>query len=178
MDTFIVKVDPSALAVELGLNRNTQPTNTGTSTQSSIAHGAKPTPNVPDDSSRQSRFRSETAKLDEAVNILQAGGVVAFPTETVYGLGANALDATAVSRIFTAKSRPSDNPLIVHVSSIAMLESLLPASAPSLPPIYAALVARFWPGPLTILVPRGDHVPNIITAGHATVAVRMPSHPS
>ncbi|KAH6568591.1 hypothetical protein BASA62_005388 [Batrachochytrium salamandrivorans] len=83
MDTFIVKVDPSALAVELGLNRNTQPTNTGTSTQSSIAHGAKPTPNVPDDNSRQSRFRSETAKLGEAVNILQAGGVVAFPTETV-----------------------------------------------------------------------------------------------
>ncbi|KAH9252865.1 hypothetical protein BASA81_009168 [Batrachochytrium salamandrivorans] len=65
MDTFIVKVDPSALAVELGLNRNTQPTNTGTSTQSSIAHGAKPTPNVPDDNSRQSRFRSETAKLGD-----------------------------------------------------------------------------------------------------------------
>ncbi|KAI8930061.1 DHBP synthase RibB-like alpha/beta domain-containing protein [Entophlyctis helioformis] len=121
--------------------------------------------------------RPETAKLDAAVALLRAGNVVAFPTETVYGLGANALDSSAVAKIFAAKGRPSDNPLIVHVSSVAMLETLLPDSCPRLPPVYADLVSRFWPGPLTVLVPRSDKVPAAVTAGHDSVAVRMPSHP-
>ncbi|KAI0320208.1 DHBP synthase RibB-like alpha/beta domain-containing protein [Amylostereum chailletii] len=102
--------------------------------------------------------------------------VVVFPTETVYGLGANALDAAATARIFATKGRPADNPLIVHVSSRAMLASLLPdAYAPSR--AYEALMRAFWPGALTLLFPyRRGAVPALVTAGQPTVAVRMPSH--
>ncbi|KAG6860989.1 hypothetical protein C0995_005009 [Termitomyces sp. Mi166 len=102
---------------------------------------------------------------------------VAFPTETVYGLGAVALSTPASTRIFTTKGRPADNPLIVHVSSHAMLDSLLPEGY-VLSKAYQALIRHFWPGALTLLFPRDPAIiPTIITAGHPSVAIRMPSHP-
>ncbi|KAJ1308661.1 hypothetical protein OPQ81_004355 [Rhizoctonia solani] len=102
---------------------------------------------------------------------------VVFPTETVYGLAANALNVPAVQQIFSAKGRPSDNPLIVHVSDLPMLFTLLPSGF-VLPKTYERMVDAFWPGPLTLLFPADPTiVPSIITAGHPTVAVRMPSHP-
>ncbi|KAH8982403.1 translation factor [Lactarius akahatsu] len=115
--------------------------------------------------------------IASAVLHLTQGQVVAFPTETVYGLGAIALDASAAAKIFSTKGRPSDNPLIVHISSFSMLSPLLPVSyTPS--PAYTALMRKFWPGPLTLLFPTDPtRVPSIITAGHPTVAVRMPAHP-
>ena len=103
--------------------------------------------------------------------------IVAFPTETVYGLGANALDADSVSQIFRTKGRPADNPLIVHVSSLSMLRTLLPDEY-RMPPSYEILMKHFWPGPLTLLFPRREGViPHIVTASQPTVAIRMPSHP-
>ncbi|KAI0089174.1 DHBP synthase RibB-like alpha/beta domain-containing protein [Irpex rosettiformis] len=115
--------------------------------------------------------------LQDAASLLQDQEVVAFPTETVYGLGALALDPVAPGRIFTTKGRPADNPLIVHVSSEAMLYRLLPKSY-KLPLSYQILLRHFWPGPLTLLFPTdGSIVPSIITANQPTVAVRMPSHP-
>jgi L-threonylcarbamoyladenylate synthase len=115
--------------------------------------------------------------IKSAVHHLTERRVVAFPTETVYGLGALALDPSAATEIFSTKGRPSDNPLIVHVSSLSMLDSLLPPSyTPS--PTYKTLMRAFWPGPLTLLFPADPScVPPIITAGHPTVAVRMPAHP-
>eukprot|EP01102_Stenamoeba_stenopodia_P021556 TRINITY_DN8722_c0_g1_i1.p1 TRINITY_DN8722_c0_g1~~TRINITY_DN8722_c0_g1_i1.p1 ORF type:complete len:419 (+),score=71.35 TRINITY_DN8722_c0_g1_i1:253-1509(+) len=117
--------------------------------------------------------------LTEAVKWLRAGEVVAFPTETVYGLGANALDPKAVSRIFEAKGRPSDNPLIVHVSSVEMLSTLIEErSFQTLKgSVYWDLISKFWPGPLTILFRKSELVPKAVTAGQPTVAIRMPSHP-
>jgi L-threonylcarbamoyladenylate synthase len=116
------------------------------------------------------------SSLNESISIaaglLKRGEVVAFPTETVYGLGACALDKEAVSRIFAAKGRPSDNPLIIHISSMEMLKSIT-----TVPEIYTPLIEKYWPGPLTILLPRGELVPLIVTGGHDTVAVRMPSNP-
>jgi L-threonylcarbamoyladenylate synthase len=116
---------------------------------------------------------SQADWLAEAVERLAAGDVVAFPTETVYGLGANALDASAVARIFEAKGRPSTNPLIVHVGSIEHARQLVrdwPASADR-------LATRFWPGPLSLVLPKAACVPDIVTAGGSTVAVRVPAHP-
>ncbi|TCD70413.1 hypothetical protein EIP91_003494 [Steccherinum ochraceum] len=115
--------------------------------------------------------------LQKAAKLLHELKPVAFPTETVYGLGALALNSTAASRIFSTKGRPPDNPLIVHVSSHAMLARLLPADyTPS--PLYQLLMKRFWPGALTLLFPSdGKLVPPIITANQPTVAIRMPSHP-
>lgn len=114
--------------------------------------------------------------IKSAVQHLTERRVVAFPTETVYGLGALALDVSAATKIFSTKGRPSDNPLIVHISSLSMLSSLLPPSyTPS--PAYKTLMRAFWPGPLTLLFPADPScVPPIITAGHPTVAVRMPAH--
>ena len=114
--------------------------------------------------------------ISQAANLLSQGQVVAFPTETVYGLGANALDPIAIQRIYQAKGRPSDNPLIVHISSLEMLMDLLPQNVP-LPSIYAQLCSKLWPGPLTILVPRSPKIPLSVTGGHDTVAIRMPAHP-
>lgn len=115
--------------------------------------------------------------IQSAADQLRSLQTVAFPTETVYGLGALALDSLASSRIFSTKGRPPDNPLIVHVTSFSMLQSLLPINY-KLPPTYQILMKRFWPGPLTLLFPRdASKVPDIITAGQQTVAVRMPSHP-
>jgi L-threonylcarbamoyladenylate synthase len=108
-----------------------------------------------------------------AAAVLRAGGLVAFPTETVYGLGANALDAAAVVRIFEAKGRPANNPLIVHVAEAARARELVA----EWPDAAALLARRFWPGPLTLVLPRGRAVPEIVAAGGPTVAVRMPAHP-
>ncbi|MDK2821264.1 MAG: L-threonylcarbamoyladenylate synthase [Clostridia bacterium] len=115
----------------------------------------------------------EINKIRMAAKILTRGGVVAFPTETVYGLGANALDRRAVSRIFRAKGRPADNPLIVHVASFRDVKELVAY----LPPKANLLMRYFWPGPLTLILPRSDIVPDIVTAGLDTVGIRMPSHP-
>ncbi|KAG0292233.1 hypothetical protein BGZ96_004413 [Linnemannia gamsii] len=113
--------------------------------------------------------------LDQAAQILRDGQVVGMPTETVYGLASNALDSVAAQRIFKAKNRPQDNPLIVHVSSLKMLRSMLKDNI--IPPVYADLIRTYWPGPLTLLFPRSSLIPNEITCGQATVAVRFPSHP-
>ena len=111
--------------------------------------------------------------LDEAATILRAGGLVAFPTETVYGLGADALNAAAVRRIFAAKGRPSYNPLIAHVSDITAARALVSVW----PPVAQALAERFWPGPLTLVLPKRATVPDEVTAGRDCVAVRVPAHP-
>ncbi|MCC5794129.1 MAG: threonylcarbamoyl-AMP synthase [Chromatiales bacterium] len=115
----------------------------------------------------------DPAAVADAVRLLRAGQPVAFPTETVYGLGAPALDHRAVARIFSLKGRPADNPLIVHLSSAAMLDTLVAG----LPEAAEALIKRFWPGPLALVLPRAAGVPDIVTAGLDTVAVRMPDHP-
>ena len=112
-------------------------------------------------------------EIEQAADLLRAGRLVAFPTETVYGLGANALDAAAVARIFEAKGRPLTSPLIVHVDSIAMAREL----ALEWPAAADALAQHFWPGPLTIVVPKQPRVPDIVTAGLPSVGLRMPAHP-
>jgi L-threonylcarbamoyladenylate synthase len=112
------------------------------------------------------------AAVERAAAILRGGGLVAMPTETVYGLAADALDAEAVAGIFRAKRRPASNPLIVHVSDAAMARSL----AAAWPPAAAAIAARLWPGPVTVVVPRGPRIPDIVTAGGPTVALRCPDH--
>lgn len=111
--------------------------------------------------------------VEEAAALIRSGQLVAFPTETVYGLGANALDTAAVQRIFDAKGRPATNPLIVHVHDIAAARSL----ASSWPDTAQRLAEAFWPGPLTLVLPRAGHVPDITTAGLDTVAIRIPAHP-
>jgi L-threonylcarbamoyladenylate synthase len=112
-------------------------------------------------------------QISEAARLIRSGRLVAFPTETVYGLGANALDADAVRRIFEAKGRPSTSPLIVHVDSIAMAREL----ALEWPDAAGTLAARWWPGPLTIVLRKRPQVPDIVTAGLDSVGLRMPSHP-
>ncbi|HEY0699857.1 MAG TPA: L-threonylcarbamoyladenylate synthase, partial [Micromonospora sp.] len=109
----------------------------------------------------------------EAAAVLRAGGLVAVPTATVYGLGADALDPRAAARIFEAKARPSFDPLITHLADVADLERLVGP----VPPAVAALAERFWPGPLTLIVDRPAHVPPIVTSGLDTMAVRVPDHP-
>ncbi len=111
--------------------------------------------------------------IETAAALIRAGKLVAFPTETVYGLGANALDAEAVGRIFTAKGRPRTSPLIVHVASIDMARSL----AASWPEAAEILVRRYWPGPLTLVLPKQPRIPDAVTAGLPTVGLRMPAHP-
>jgi L-threonylcarbamoyladenylate synthase len=111
--------------------------------------------------------------IARAATILLEGGLVAFPTETVYGLGANALDPAAVARIFTAKGRPANNPLIVHIADTSTVQGL----AAEWPNGASLLAERFWPGPLTLVLPRRASVPDIVTAGGRTVAVRQPAHP-
>jgi L-threonylcarbamoyladenylate synthase len=111
--------------------------------------------------------------LAEAARVLAQGGLVAFPTETVYGLGANALDARAVAKIFVAKGRPSSNPLIVHVEDEAAARAL----ARRWPEAAARLAAAHWPGPLTLVVEKTDAIPDVVTAGGHTVGLRVPAHP-
>lgn len=115
----------------------------------------------------------ESEPIQQAAQILSAGGLVAFPTETVYGLGANALDAQAVDRIFVAKGRPASDPIIVHLYNLAQLSTV----AINIPDLTYELARRFWPGPLTFVLQRGPNVPPNVSAGMSTVAVRMPSHP-
>ena len=112
-------------------------------------------------------------EMKRAGEILKKGGLVAFPTETVYGLGGDALDETAAHRIYEAKGRPSDNPLIAHISC---LEELKPLVA-YIPEAGRKLAEAYWPGPLTMVFPKSDIVPYGTTGGLDTVAVRMPNHP-
>jgi L-threonylcarbamoyladenylate synthase len=113
------------------------------------------------------------SELETAASIIREGGVVAFPTETVYGLGANALDPMAVARIFELKERPSFDPLIVHIASLDQLSTLTTSNDPRI----MELAQEFWPGPLTIVLPKTEHVPDIVTSGLPTVGIRMPGHP-
>jgi L-threonylcarbamoyladenylate synthase len=112
-------------------------------------------------------------ELQEAAEIIRNGGLVAFPTETVYGLGANALDETAAKKIYAAKGRPSDNPLIAHISCMEELEPLVS----EIPEAGRKLAEAYWPGPLTMVFPKSDKVPYGTTGGLDTVAVRMPVDP-
>jgi len=111
---------------------------------------------------------AQTASV--AARIIQNGGLVAIPTETVYGLGANGLDETAVAKIFEVKGRPQDNPLILHVADVSQIEKF----CHSIPKVAYDLAEKFWPGPLTMVLPARDTVPRRTTAGHSTVAVRCP----
>lgn len=122
---------------------------------------------------RLDRSHMERGDFKEAAEILRVGGLVAFPTETVYGLGGNALDETAAAKIYAAKGRPSDNPLIVHIADLDALEEL----AEEVPEEARLLADRFWPGPLTIILKKSSLVPNGTTGGLPTVAIRMPSDP-
>ena len=111
--------------------------------------------------------------MARAVAVLRGGGLVAFPTETVYGLGADARNADAVKKVFAAKGRPQDHPLIVHLASSAQLADW----AIDIPPAAHALAANFWPGPLTLILKRAPGVSDRVTGGQDTVALRVPSHP-
>ena len=119
------------------------------------------------------QVEKDLSVLDEAAECLFRGGLVAFPTETVYGLGANAFDEAAVSNIFVAKGRPQDNPLIVHISDKEMLKRVVSC----VPEEAEKLMKAFWPGPLTIILKKSETIPVSVTAGLDTVGVRMPSHP-
>lgn len=111
--------------------------------------------------------------LAECGALIRAGELVCFPTETVYGLGANALDPQAVAKIFEVKNRPANNPLIAHICDLSML----PMVTDTLPEEIKELTDLFWPGPFTVVLPRGDRIPDIVSAGLDTVAVRCPDHP-
>lgn len=119
------------------------------------------------------QLRNTPEDISRAGDILRAGGLVAIPTETVYGLAANALDPHAVKKIFAAKGRPGDNPLIVHIAETGQWETL----AESVPPMAMKLAEAFWPGPLTVILPKSGMVPYETSGGLPTVAVRCPSHP-
>jgi L-threonylcarbamoyladenylate synthase len=116
---------------------------------------------------------TSSSSIARAAECLRAGGLVAFPTETVYGLGAHALDAGAVRRLFEAKGRPANDPLIVHVASADDVRALVAR----IPSHGELLASRFWPGPLTLVMPKSARVPGEVTAGLDTVAIRMPAHP-
>lgn len=116
----------------------------------------------------------ERQKLLLAARLLRDGGLVAIPTETVYGLAADALNPAAVAEIFKAKGRPQDNPLIVHISDLRMLPTLIRGE---LPAPAAQLAGRYWPGPLTMIFPKSDLIPEVTSGGLDTVAIRFPSHP-
>lgn len=116
------------------------------------------------------------AAIDRAAQILRSGGLVALPTETVYGLGANARDPAAVARIFEAKQRPSWDPIIVHIAGAVLHNAMLAPLVIDLPPVAQRLMQAFWPGPLTLLLPRSEAVPDVVTASRPLVGVRMPAH--
>ena len=112
-------------------------------------------------------------EVEQAARLIRSGKLVAFPTETVYGLGANALDPAAVARIFEVKSRPATSPLIVHVSSLEMARQLVS----DWPEAAESLASRYWPGPLTLVLPKHKRIPDVVTAGLGTVGIRVPAHP-
>ncbi len=120
------------------------------------------------------KIEPEFQSISYAAEVLKKGGTVAFPTETVYGLGANALDEDAVNRIFAAKGRPSDNPLIVHIWNINQINELVS----EIPDIFFKLAEKFWPGPLTLVMKKSSWIPELVTAGLDTVGIRMPNHPA
>lgn len=124
--------------------------------------------------SRTRVLRPDEGSLALAADILRRGGLVAFPTETVYGLGARAFDAAAARRVYKAKGRPSDNPLIVHVAGEEMLGEVVRRVTP----LARKLIDAFWPGPLTLILEKSARVPGAVTAGGRTVAVRCPGHPA
>ncbi|MEO0435718.1 MAG: L-threonylcarbamoyladenylate synthase [Pseudomonadota bacterium] len=115
----------------------------------------------------------DPAAIHTAAQVIQNGGLVAFPTETVYGLGANALDADAIRSIYRAKQRPSGDPIIAHIYSLAQLDQL----AQHVPPAALAFAEAFWPGPLTLILRRAPEIPAVLAEGMDTIAVRMPAHP-
>ncbi|MEI6154848.1 MAG: L-threonylcarbamoyladenylate synthase, partial [Deltaproteobacteria bacterium] len=115
----------------------------------------------------------EPSAIKEAIKLLENGDIVAFPTETVYGLGADTFNPYAVAKIFEAKKRPRFDPLIVHIGEQDWVFDL----AERVPPEAEKLIDAFWPGPLTIILKKKDVVPDIVTAGLQTVGIRMPSHP-
>ncbi len=117
-------------------------------------------------------LHEDTASLEKAAQIIKSGGLVAFPTETVYGLGAAATSAAGVARIYKAKGRPADNPLIVHLSYSDQLKDV----ACDIPETAFKLARRFWPGPLSLVLPRAEKIPALVSAGLPSVAVRMPAH--
>lgn len=118
-------------------------------------------------------IRADSDSIARAAQLLRDGRLVAFPTETVYGLGANALDPSAVAKIFAAKQRPHWDPLIVHLAD----RDLLPSITETIPPNAVRLMDAFWPGPLTLLLPRNAAIPDAVTAGRPLVGVRVPAHP-
>ena len=111
--------------------------------------------------------------IADAAEIIRSGGLVAFPTETVYGLGANAMDAAAVEKIFSAKGRPTFDPLIVHISNLSEIERVVSSFSPA----AQTLADAFWPGPLTLVLPKQPDLPDLVTSNLKTVAVRIPNHP-
>ena len=115
----------------------------------------------------------EESQLEEAGKVIRNGGLAAFPTETVYGLGGNALDEEAAKKIYQAKGRPSDNPLIIHIADVRALEEL----AEEIPENAEKLAKAFWPGPLTMILKKSAIVPESTTGGLDSVAIRMPNHP-
>ena len=119
-------------------------------------------------------FKDTKEDLQRAAEIIASGGLVAFPTETVYGLGADALNPEAVAKVYAAKGRPSDNPMIVHISSKCDLIKLTPRITADM----EKLMEAFWPGPMTMIVPRLSVVPDVTTGGLDTVGIRMPDHPA
>lgn len=114
-----------------------------------------------------------TESPEEAAGFIQHGMIAAFPTETVYGLGASVFDSAAVQAIFDAKERPADNPLIAHIHSMDQIKQL----ASEIPPIAQQLINQFFPGPLTVILKRAANIPDVVTAGLETIAIRMPAHP-
>ncbi len=125
------------------------------------------------DSRTEKPAYSSAADIDAAVRVIRRGGLVVFPTETVYGLGADALNPDAVARIFAAKGRPADNPLIVHVAEISWVERVASETSPA----AQRLLSEFAPGPITLVLPARADLPRVVTAGLDTVAVRLPAHP-
>ena len=111
--------------------------------------------------------------IDRAVEELNRNNIIGFPTETVYGLAGNAYETEAINKIFEVKKRPTFNPLIVHIKSISDLEKV----ACDIPPIAYELANAFWPGPLTLILKKQPHIPDLVTANQDTVAVRVPNHP-
>jgi L-threonylcarbamoyladenylate synthase len=118
-------------------------------------------------------LKASKEAIEQAALILKNGGLVAFPTETVYGLGASALNPKAVARVFEVKNRPSFDPFIVHIANVSDLEQLCARVSTK----AYELIDAFWPGPLTLVLPKSEIIPDIVTAGNSTLAVRMPSHP-
>ena len=117
--------------------------------------------------------RATQTEIEEAVEALRAGDLVVFPTETVYGLGANASNPAAVRKIFEVKGRPPDHPVIVHLDDPRYLHRWVS----SLPPVAEQLAAKFWPGPLTLILPKAENVNDIVTGGQDSIGIRVPSHP-